>query len=74
MVKQLKNRFGDPNINKRFVVGVDRSKMRLYNVENAAQDDVLDGPVFDDGKFSEEDEERKKPKKKFNKDKFKGFV
>ena len=74
MVKQLKNRFGDPNINKRFVVGVDRSKMRLYNVENAAQDDVLDGPVFDDGKFSEEEEERKKPKKKFNKDKFKGFV
>lgn len=74
MVKQLKNRFGDPNINKRFVVGVDRSKMRLYNVENAAQDDVLDGPVFDGSKFGEEEEERKKPKKKFNKNKFKGFV
>ena len=74
MVKQLKNRFGDPNINKRFVIGVDRAKMRLYNVEQSAQEEILDGPVFDDSKFGEEDDERKKPKKKFNKDKFKGFL
>ena len=74
MVKQLKNRFGDPNINKRFVVGIDRAKMRLYNVEQSAQEEILDGPVFDDSKFGEEDDERKKPKKKFNKDKFKGFL
>jgi replicative DNA helicase len=74
MIKQLKNRFGDPNINKRFVVGIDRAKMRLYNVEQSAQEEILDGPVFDDSKFGEEEDERKKPKKKFNKDKFKGFL
>ena len=74
MVKQLKNRFGDPNINKRFVVGIDRAKMRLYNVEQSAQKEILDGPVFDDSKFGEEEDERKKPKKKFNKNKFKGFL
>ena len=74
MVKQLKNRFGDPNINKRFVIGVDIAKMRLYNVEQSTQEEILDGPVFDDSKFGEEEDERKKPKKKFNKDKFKGFL
>ena len=38
MVKQLKNRYNDLAINKRFVIGVDRSKMRLYDVESTAQD------------------------------------
>jgi len=47
MVKQLKSRYGDPNMNKRFVIGVDRAKMKLYDVEQAAQEDVLDGPVLD---------------------------
>lgn len=42
MVKQLKNRYNDPTINKRFVIGVDRAKMRLYDVEQSAQDDILD--------------------------------
>jgi replicative DNA helicase len=42
MVKQLKNRYGDPNYNKRFVVGIDRAKMRLYDVEESAQDDLID--------------------------------
>jgi replicative DNA helicase len=42
MVKQLKNRYGDPNTNKRFVVGIDRAKMRLYDVEDSAQDDLID--------------------------------
>jgi len=37
MVKQLKNRYGDPTINKRFVIGVDRAKMKLYDVEHSAQ-------------------------------------
>ncbi len=42
MVKQLKNRYNDPTINKRFVVGIDRAKMRLYDCEQKAQDDILD--------------------------------
>ena len=42
MVKQLKNRYGDPNLYKRFVVGVDRSKMRLYDAEASAQVDIVD--------------------------------
>lgn len=42
MVKQLKNRYGDPNLYKRFVVGVDRSKMKLYDAEASAQDDIID--------------------------------
>ena len=37
MVKQLKNRYNDPTQNKRFVVGIDRAKMRLYDVEESAQ-------------------------------------
>jgi replicative DNA helicase len=44
MVKQLKNRYNDPTINRRFVVGVDRAKMRLYDVEDSAQNDIMDGP------------------------------
>jgi replicative DNA helicase len=48
MVKQLKNRYSDPGANRRFVIGVDRSKMRLYDVEQNAQEDVVDDtPVFD---------------------------
>lgn len=42
MVKQLKNRYNDPAINKRFVIGVDRSRMKLYNCEQSAQDDIQD--------------------------------
>ena len=42
MVKQLKNRYNDPTINKRFVVGIDRAKMRLYDVEQGAQQDIVD--------------------------------
>jgi replicative DNA helicase len=47
MVKQLKNRYNDPTFKKRFVVGVDRAKMRLYDVEESAQTLVDDVPVFD---------------------------
>ena len=42
MVKQLKNRYNDPTINKRFVVGIDRAKMRLYDVEQSAQQNITD--------------------------------
>jgi len=47
MVKQLKNRYGDPNKNKRFIVGVDRAKMKFYDVEQGAQENLMEGPVFD---------------------------
>ena len=47
MVKQLKNRYNDPTLHKRFVVGVDRSKMRLYDVEENQQTLTDDTPVFD---------------------------
>jgi len=41
MVKQLKNRYNDPTIHKRFVVGIDRAKMRLYDCEQSAQDNIM---------------------------------
>ena len=81
LVQQLKNRYGDPGVNRRFILGVDRSKMRLYDCEQSAQDDLLDGPnlnksnksVFDNSKFGNEDNERGKAKQKFNKKAFEGF-
>lgn len=71
MFKQLKNRYGDPSLYKRFVVGVDKSKMRLYDVDSSQQEDIMDGPVMDNGQFMEEDTERKK--KVFDRSKFRGF-
>jgi len=47
MVKQLKNRYGDPTLNKKFVIGVDKSKMKLYDVEANAQKIVDSGQVED---------------------------
>lgn len=48
MIKQLKNRYADPDLYKRFVVGVDRPRMRLYDTEPSAQNDIVDDtPVFD---------------------------
>ena len=47
MVKQLKNRYNDPTQHKRFVIGVDRSKMRLYDIEESQQNLMDDTPVFD---------------------------
>jgi replicative DNA helicase len=52
MVKQLKNRYNDPSYYKRFVIGVDRSKMKLYDLEQSAQNNIADagqddGPIFD---------------------------
>ena len=65
LVKQLKNRYNDPTIHKRFVVGIDRAKMRLYDVEQSAQNDILDN-----GKEEEYDYEERKPKKSFDGFKF----
>ncbi len=42
LVKQLKNRYNDPTVRKRFVVGIDRAKMRLYDCEQNAQEDIVD--------------------------------
>ncbi len=48
MVKQLKNRYNDPSYYRRFVIGVDRSRMKLYDCEQSAQDELHDaGPAFD---------------------------
>jgi len=58
MVKQLKNRYNDPTYNRRFVIGVDRTKMRLYDCEQAAQDDVLDSGQ--DVEYNDDDKTTKK--------------
>ena len=73
MVKQLKNRYNDPTMYRRFVVGVDRSKMRLYDVEQSGQDDLLDSPVMDNTEFGQQDFDRSRTKPKFNRDVFKEF-
>jgi replicative DNA helicase len=67
LVKQLKNRYNDPTIHKRFVVGIDRAKMRLYDVEQNAQQDILDNGKEE--QYNNED----KPKKSFSGFKFDGF-
>ena len=60
-IKQLKNRYNDPTINKRFVLGIDRAKMRLFDVKLSEQTDIVDSgqlpedvfaePVFDENDF-----------------------
>lgn len=76
MVKQLKNRFGDPSTHKRFLIGVDRAKMRLYDIDSSYQVGVMgsgaeeDVPLMDSTAFGEADNDRSK---KFQKNKFKGF-
>jgi archaellum biogenesis ATPase FlaH len=53
MVKQLKNRYNDPSFKKRFVIGVDRSRMRLYDVKDAEDRVMNDTPAFDNSKMNE---------------------
>ena len=48
IVKQLKNRYNDPNYYKRFVIGIDRAKMKLYDVEVSAQEGLSDAGIKDD--------------------------
>ena len=63
LVKQLKNRYNDPTYNKRFVIGIDRAKMRLYDCEQSAQEDIIDNG-------QEEEYNDKKEKKAFTDFKF----
>ena len=65
MVKQLKNRYNDLSVYKRFVLGIDRAKMRLYDCEQSAQNDILDS-----GQDEEYTNEEAKPKKSFEGFKF----
>jgi len=65
MVKQLKNRYNDPTIFKRFIVGIDRAKMRLYDCEQSAQEDIIDS-----GQDEEYNNEEPKSKKAFEGFKF----
>ena len=57
-VKQLKNRYNDPTVNKRFILGIDRAKMKLYDVEQQAQRDIVDSGqetdevIFDNTPFA----------------------
>ena len=53
MVKQLKNRYNDPSSNKRFVIGIDRSRMKLFDVSDSQQNLVQDVPVFDNSTAQE---------------------
>jgi len=59
-VKQLKNRYNDPTINKRFVIGLDRAKMKLFDIKSSEQNNIVDSgqedfiePVFDKSDFGE---------------------
>lgn len=71
-VKQLKNRYNDPARYNTFVIGVDRPRMKLYDVEQVAQDDLLGGPVMDETEIGKR-MEGEIGKKKFDKEKLKGF-
>ena len=68
MVKQLKNRYNDPNTFKRFVIGIDRGKMKLYDVEQSAQEDLVDAGQVDDKPLNTFGE-----RERTNKNKFGGF-
>ena len=75
MVKQLKNRYNDPASYRRFVVGIDRSKMKLFDVEQDAQEGLVDDrPVMDKTDFGERDSDFYKKKSKFGKKDFEGFA
>lgn len=73
MVKQLKNRYNDPSRYKRFVIGVDRSRMKLFDAESSAQDGLADaGSVFDKTPTGQRYEEESSGKT-FDRNKFKDF-
>jgi hypothetical protein len=76
LFKQLKNRYADKNKCKRFVIGVHKAKMRLFDVEQDAQEDILGGPVMDKtetGRRLEEERLQSLGSKGFDNSKFKGF-
>jgi hypothetical protein len=64
MVKQLKNRYNDPTLNRRFVVGIERAKMRLFDVDSSEQTLQDDTPVFSKSSFGSGMDAEKKDKLK----------
>lgn len=76
MVKQLKNRYADLTTDRRFVIGVDRARMKLYDLEDSAQEDIHDVPVMDKTTFGErrkEEETMKWVTKKMGRKDFSGL-
>jgi hypothetical protein len=73
MAKQLKNRYTDLGKCKRFVIGIDRTKMKLYDVEESAQDLMDDTPVMDKGDFGEREKSTNRKKSKFELQQFEDF-
>lgn len=70
VVKQLKNRYNDPSYMRKFIIGVDRAKMKLYDVEQHAHEDLIDsGPAFD----NTDSGKRMKQERKFDRSSFEGF-
>ena len=69
MVKQLKNRYSDPNYIKKFILSIDKTKMRLSDAEDREQD-IVDGPIMDNTDFGKKDKDRSK----FDKKKLEGFT
>ena len=69
LVKQLKNRHSDPSMFKRFVIGVDRARMKLYDVEQVAQQDIVNDTSYDP-----EDDDSVNKGRKFTKRSFEGFA
>jgi hypothetical protein len=65
LIKQLKNRYNDPNYFKRFVVGIDRAKMKLYDVEQSAQEDITDSGQVDDKPLNTFGERERRSNDKF---------
>ncbi len=65
MVKQLKNRYNDPTVYKRFVIGIDRAKMKLYDCDQSAQEDIVDS-----GQEEEYNDDKETTKSKFSSLKF----
>jgi hypothetical protein len=77
LVKQLKNRYNDINSLKRFVLGIDRSKMKLFDLDESAQSELVntdlktdDSSVFDKGKFGTGMKAERKEKSGFDDFKF----
>lgn len=62
MIKQLKNRYADLTSDRRFVIGVDRARMKLYDLEDSAQEDIHDVPVMDKTQFGERRKEEESMK------------
>ena len=74
LIKQLKNRYRDMSLNKRFMIGLDRPKFKLYDIEQDAQDGLVDDrPVMDKTGFGERDSEFFKSRSKFDRSKMENF-